>query len=361
MAKIISLILLLLMIGVIVHGYIRGADPVIAEYIFIGIAKKIWWAVDGDKVPFIFSKVPLILFLKQICPRLEWDELEGLDKKNEKIKGTDTKKYSDTVDFPSIQSFMGSRDEKVPTLKKYEPVSYDIPVTNQNGDNFVFIFKITYYVFDPMKVIRYPDFKMFGEAELTTQLGPWVYTKSIDDIHNTNLALLEDPEKGMLFDGLDMRTYLDQTFRPLGFEIFKENLQIIDGKDVGEYFKLLQQKKLIEQKALNALSFEEQRKNERITENNDAAQEGENAKNFLHAYSEGVKELADIAFNGEAEIARAQPNLLAKVNHEVKNTATTLIEEGMKDVKTIISNNAARKQRQENNPETQKKKEVQNA
>jgi hypothetical protein len=352
--------IIILAVGVSIVGYVlsgyapdRALKLKIKEIFFIGIAERILFEIRvTNKIPWYLSVVPLPWPFRRIWPSLKWTEIvSGINKRNEKVKGTDHDKFKNVETFdtePNI--FYGLRDELVPSLRIYEPVSYKISVISQNKHTLYLIFTVYIYVEKGMKAVGRPSFKQIGEVDLQTKLGPWALKKTTDDILDTDIDNLKDLKDGIRFeyDGstIGMEDYLNKKLKPLGCRLYSIALRIIPSKDVQDYFNSGQELAKLNQEKLNQEAQELLREQERITELNDARNQAEIAKTEFNAYAEPIKEMVDSIYENESKLASQRPDVLVEANHQSGTIGVAAINALMSEVDKATNKNAA-KQRQE--------------
>jgi len=305
----------------------------------VGIGDNILFFIDGDHVPWFLSYIPLPPPFKQIWIRMQWWEVvEGESKKTAKITNRDTAteepKYKDMVVFPTDQNtFMGLRNEKVPSIRKLEPVGYDLEVISKDGYTVYLLVTFIFRIHWPMDVIKIPNFKMIGKMETLNKMKIWAQTKELEEIHIADIAMIADPDNGILVknsDGIyvDLETYLDdEHFFPLGFEIEKKGWKIVNSKEGKEYFTLKNEARKYAQQQANALAYGILREAELKIEKADADQQNKIMEDAAKNLRLGIKDLIKDIYAGKTKVAAANPYLLVKVEHEADELGETLIKE----------------------------------
>jgi hypothetical protein len=358
------LMVILLLLGIALAAYIksgyapeRALKTKISDIYFIGIGERILFQIRvTPKFPKILSVVPLPWPFKHIWVSLKWAEVvEGKSKKDEKVKGTEEKKFKSIEEFETAPNlFYGSREEMVPSLRIYEPVSYLIKAKSSDMHSFYLILKMYIFVGNGMKAVERPNFKQIGEIDSQSQIAPWALKKTTRDLMDTNIQNIKDPKDGIRFqvgenenDTMDIVTYLNSKLKRLGCRVDSIALQIITGKDAEAYFEEIRKLASTQQRKINQDAQEEVRKAERLTELNDAINQAEIAKTEFETYGEPIKDFVDSIYNGEAHVAAQRQHTLVEANHESGRIGVEAIKAYMDEVSKATNKNASKQRKEE--------------
>jgi hypothetical protein len=307
---------------------------------YIGIGNNPLWAIDGDNIPWFLSKIPIVKPFRIVPINLKWQEwVDGKHRIEEKLGNTigqnkmDERKFKNIIEFKSDESgFIGQREEWVYSLRKLEYVSYAVEVNSSDGFTLTLILSFYLRLTDFMKVVKRPIFKMMGKEAANTAIEPWANGKTFGDIKDTNVDLVTDPTCGIIIQGTDLVTYLDQKhFDKVGVAIDSTFLSILEGEGVLEIFKLRQKESKEAQNEKNAQAFAKTRMTQRTIEKADADQETKIMSERVKEATTAVKDLMILNYAGEGYVAKQRPNVMVEVKSGDNSAVNDLIK-GFADV-----------------------------
>ncbi len=334
-------------------GYLPGRPLSTEEghIYYWGIGKRILGSIRVDKrqqkrLPWWLSKIPFPLGFKPIHPPLNWTEVVPANRSNETIGATDEKKFKNPrpVD-PKATMIFAERDERVPSYLIWEPVNYLIDVKTKETLSYNFDFTVIYEIIDDMGPIGRPDFKMIGQIDLQSKIGPWAAQKGVEEIR---ILDIDDIKKDICFEGnVHMKEYLDAKVKPFGCVVHTIALNKIAGADTNEYYDRKKEEQDLVQEALNQQAQENVRVQERITEINDAKAVAEMNVIEIDSFFDPVTKVAATIYEGEAKVKAARANMLVEANHETKTIGATILEKMFESAEKVAGKDVFRARKRE--------------
>lgn len=342
--------------------FVTWLRPAKNNIYLVGAGNNPWFPINGNFIPWFLSFIPLPRPTRIIPIELEWWEwVDEKGKMDDTVGNTiggnrkDDRKYKEKMTFEMYPNgFIGKRKEWVPSLKVLEGLATAVEVLTSDGYTLYLIIGLVLRVNDAMKFAERPIIKMVANKEIETLLLNWAFNRNVEQIHNTNVNDIKNPDTGILISlpddsptkrsRIDLDEYLDQKyFLDLGCQNDDIFFKVIDSKESKRFFQLKQKQKEQKQLTENAKTVGETREAERAVELEDALQENMIIEDRYRSMQKGVKDLLADIYLGEAMVEGQRPNLLFESNRSTSKAAETLLSHTDEVLKSLHTSTSAKK------------------